>query len=80
MVVRSALANGMDWQDLEDLVKAETANGNPIASLIHELRLDRNQASVAVILTKMRRCIHLIAFRGEGGREGRRQGNKRKMI
>ncbi|CAN0069596.1 unnamed protein product, partial [Ectocarpus fasciculatus] len=43
MVVRSALANGMDWQDLEDLVKAETANGNPIASLIHELRLDRNQ-------------------------------------
>lgn len=43
MVVRSALANGMDWQDLEELVKAETANGNPIASLIHELRLDRNQ-------------------------------------
>ncbi|CAM9368366.1 unnamed protein product, partial [Scytosiphon promiscuus] len=45
MVVRSALANGMDWQDLDELVKAETANGNPIASLIHELRLDRNQAS-----------------------------------
>lgn len=43
MVVRSALANGMDWQDLEDLVKAETAIGNPIASLIHELRLDRNK-------------------------------------
>lgn len=43
MVVRSALANGMDWQDLDELVKAETANGNPIASLIHELRLDRNQ-------------------------------------
>ncbi|CAM9401439.1 unnamed protein product [Ectocarpus sp. 6 AP-2014] len=50
MVVRSALANGMDWQDLEDLVKAETANGNPIASLIHELRLDRNQASVVLSL------------------------------
>ncbi|CAN0467176.1 unnamed protein product, partial [Hapterophycus canaliculatus] len=46
MVVRSALANGMDWQDLDELVKAETANGNPIASLIHDLRLDRNQASV----------------------------------
>lgn len=43
MVVRSALANGMDWQALDELVKAETANGNPIASLIHELRLDRNQ-------------------------------------
>lgn len=45
MVVRSALANGMDWQALDDLVKAETANGNPIASLIHELRLDTNKAS-----------------------------------
>lgn len=43
MVVRSALANGMNWQDLDELVKAETANGNPIASLIHELRLDRNK-------------------------------------
>ncbi|CAM9478235.1 unnamed protein product [Ectocarpus sp. 8 AP-2014] len=50
MVVRSALANGMDWQDLEDLVKAETANGNSIASLIHELRLNRNQASVVLSL------------------------------
>ncbi|CBN79324.1 conserved unknown protein [Ectocarpus siliculosus] len=48
MVVRSALANGMDWQDLEDLVKAETANGNPIASLIHELRLDRNQVVLSL--------------------------------
>lgn len=43
MVLRSALANGMDWSDLDDLVKAETANGNPVASLIHELRLDRNR-------------------------------------
>lgn len=52
MVVRSALANGMDWQDLDELVKAETANGNPIASLIHELRLDRNQVcSVPVAVT-----------------------------
>ena len=42
-MIRSALANGMDWQDLEELVKAEAANGNPIASLIHELRLDRNK-------------------------------------
>eukprot|EP00752_Nemacystus_decipiens_P013835 g12284.t1 len=48
MVVRSALANGMDWQDLDELVKAETANGNPIASLIHELRLDRNQVVLAL--------------------------------
>lgn len=45
MVVRSALANGMDWQNLDELVKAETANANPIASLIHELRLNRNKAS-----------------------------------
>lgn len=37
----------MDWQDLEDLVRAEAANGNPIASLIHELRLDRNKASAS---------------------------------
>ncbi|OQR81173.1 hypothetical protein ACHHYP_16685 [Achlya hypogyna] len=48
LVVRSALANGMDWKDLEDLVKAEQKNGNPIASLIH--RLDLAQNRVAVLL------------------------------
>ena len=61
MVVRSALANGMDWTDLDALVQAETANGNPVASLIHELRLDRNQARSS---EKNVVCI----FFGRGGR------------
>lgn len=54
MVVRSALANGMDWQDLDDLVQAETANGNPIASLIHELRLDRNKVRIVRVWYRIR--------------------------
>lgn len=63
MVVRSALANGMDWQALDELVRAETANGNPIASLIHELRLDRNQVRTysqhthVVVCVCVRLCV-----------------------
>ncbi|CAM9456120.1 unnamed protein product [Discosporangium mesarthrocarpum] len=48
-VVRSALANGVDWQDLEDLVEAEKANGNPVASLIHALHLEKNKVVLGLM-------------------------------
>lgn len=38
-VVNSALNSGMNWEQLEQLIQVERDAGNPIASLIHELRL-----------------------------------------
>lgn len=55
-MVRSALANGMDWQDLDELVKVEIANGNPIASLIHELRLDQNKVCAQAASVEQTSC------------------------
>ena len=46
LVVRSALASGMDWEELAALVHAEKENGNPIASLIHSLNLNANRITL----------------------------------
>lgn len=46
LVVRSALASGMDWRGLKELVRFEQKNGNPVASLIHELDLVNNRVSI----------------------------------
>ncbi|CAK4521164.1 unnamed protein product [Aphanomyces euteiches] len=46
LVIRSALASGMDWSDLDDLIKQEQQNGNPVATLIHKLDLAQNRVSV----------------------------------
>jgi hypothetical protein len=40
-IVRSAIASKLDWNALAQLVKEETRRASPIASLIHQLRLDR---------------------------------------
>ncbi|KAL4171213.1 hypothetical protein KRP22_009311 [Phytophthora ramorum] len=46
LVIRSALASGMDWRGLEELVRYEQKNGNPVASLIHQLDLEHNRAAI----------------------------------
>ncbi|EGF84317.1 hypothetical protein BATDEDRAFT_8510 [Batrachochytrium dendrobatidis JAM81] len=38
--VQSFLASGMDWKDLEDLVKEETNNGNALAKMIIGFKLN----------------------------------------
>lgn len=43
-VLRSALDNGVNWGQLQDLVDAETKAGNPIASLVKSLKLDAGRA------------------------------------
>jgi len=43
LVINSALGAGMAWEDIGEMVKAETAAGNPIASLISRLDLQRNR-------------------------------------
>ncbi|GAB0495201.1 hypothetical protein MMPV_006499 [Pyropia vietnamensis] len=42
-VVRLALAGGVDWKDLGGMVVQEKAAGNPVAQIIHSLKLDRNE-------------------------------------
>ena len=41
-IIRSGLESGMDWNHLEHIVKTEQRNGNPIAGLIHALKLQDN--------------------------------------
>ncbi len=42
LVVNSAIANGIDWDELKELVDFEKSRNNPIASLIVQLKLDSN--------------------------------------
>lgn len=46
LVINSALASGMDWRELQELVRYEQKNGNPVASLIHQLDLEHNRISI----------------------------------
>lgn len=41
--VNGALAAGMDWGELEQMVRAEKRAGNPVAAIIGSLALDRNK-------------------------------------
>eukprot|EP00877_Chromochloris_zofingiensis_P000091 jgi/Chrzof1/10082/Cz04g26130.t1 len=44
--VNAAIATGMDWKDLERMIKDERKAGNPVAALIHSLQLDQNKATL----------------------------------
>ncbi|MCO5552035.1 hypothetical protein L7F22_005544 [Adiantum nelumboides] len=46
LAVRSALATGMNWSDLSRMVKEERKAGNPIASIIHSLQLEKDQITL----------------------------------
>jgi predicted ribosome quality control (RQC) complex YloA/Tae2 family protein len=46
LVVNSLLSQGMDWGALKRVVKEESRKGNPIASLIHSLKLETNQITL----------------------------------
>ncbi|KAJ3012347.1 hypothetical protein HKX48_006333 [Thoreauomyces humboldtii] len=43
---RSFIASGMDWTDLEELVKDEKKKGNPVASVVTRLRLDVGMVTI----------------------------------
>ena len=47
-VIHGYLARQIDWTELAELVKQEKKKGNPIASVIHKLKLDQN--SIVVLL------------------------------
>lgn len=42
LVLNSALQNGMSWSDIQQMVDLESRAGNPIASLISKLKLEKN--------------------------------------
>ncbi|KAJ1654218.1 hypothetical protein IWQ61_005810 [Dispira simplex] len=42
-VTRNAVASGMSWKDIGDLLAHERGQGNPVAEIIHELDLKRNE-------------------------------------
>ncbi len=44
--VRSALAQGLSWVELERLIRDEREAGNPIAGLIRKLTLEKNKITV----------------------------------
>ncbi|KAJ1435199.1 hypothetical protein B484DRAFT_301185, partial [Ochromonadaceae sp. CCMP2298] len=46
LVINSALGSGMGWEDIELMVEAERAGGNPIASLVHTLDLENNKLTL----------------------------------
>ncbi|CAK9091337.1 Nuclear export mediator factor Nemf (Serologically defined colon cancer antigen 1 homolog) [Durusdinium trenchii] len=46
VIVRSAVASGMSWDELDDLIAMEKEKGNPIASLIVSTQLDNNKITL----------------------------------
>jgi uncharacterized protein (UPF0264 family) len=46
LIIRNAIATGMDWRELEDLVNDEQKHGNAIALMVDSLKLETNQISL----------------------------------
>ena len=46
LVIRSAVANAMDWNDIELLVKDAQTRGDPVAMAIHGLKLKTNEITL----------------------------------
>ena len=46
LVIRSAIANAMDWSDIELLVKDAQAREDPVAMAIHGLKLKTNEITL----------------------------------
>eukprot|EP00949_MAST-11_sp_MAST-11-sp1_P004254 g4254.t1 len=47
-VVNSAVASGMDWDELSAMVQEEKENENPVALAIHRLDLDKNMVHLSL--------------------------------
>ncbi|KAJ2837959.1 hypothetical protein FBU31_001036, partial [Coemansia sp. 'formosensis'] len=46
MIIRQAVASGMDWKELEELVRDQQEQGNPVAERILKLNLAANQITL----------------------------------
>ncbi|KAJ9460791.1 Nuclear export mediator factor NEMF-like protein [Diplonema papillatum] len=45
-IIRSAIGRAVDWKELARVVKEQKRLGNPVASMIHDLKLDKNKVSL----------------------------------
>ena len=54
MIIRSYVATGMDWNQLGAILKDEKKKGNPIAGIIHRLKLESNQVYKIPLVIDMR--------------------------
>ena len=46
LVVRSAIANQIDWAEINAIVKEAQAQGDPVASAIRSLKLESNHMTM----------------------------------
>ena len=46
VVIRSAIATGMDWTDIELLVRDAQSRGDPVAMAVHSLKLKSNEVTL----------------------------------
>ena len=46
LIVRSAIANQIDWTEIKNLVKEAQADGDPVAMAIKDLKLDTNHITM----------------------------------
>eukprot|EP01125_Pyxidicula_operculata_P002654 TRINITY_DN124_c5_g1_i2.p1 TRINITY_DN124_c5_g1~~TRINITY_DN124_c5_g1_i2.p1 ORF type:complete len:1071 (+),score=346.11 TRINITY_DN124_c5_g1_i2:76-3288(+) len=44
--LRASLANHIAWEQLKEFIKEERSQGNPLALMIHKLKLEANQVSI----------------------------------
>lgn len=63
-VVRSALANQIDWTEIGVIVKEAQAQGDPVASAIKELKLQTNH------ITMLLRNPYLLSEEEDGDGDG----------
>ena len=52
-IIRSAIANSIDWKELSNIIKEEKKKGEQIACLIHKLKLETNEISLLLTPKEM---------------------------
>lgn len=48
-LIRLALATGLSWSELKNVLRTRQREGHPVANIIHELALERNSISVLLV-------------------------------
>lgn len=68
----AAIATGMDWRELETLIRDERRAGNPVAGLIHSLQLDQNKVTLLLSNLLDEEEVRCMSSDSSGNTAGRR--------
>lgn len=60
LIVRSALANQIDWTEIHELVKEAQLQGDPVAGAIKSLKLDTNHMTMLLRSVWYRTGSHFV--------------------